>query len=437
MRIIADYPAERLARCLKEGFIYQGEPSPYRGGKPRGTRERRSAADRLRAVPAEPRSGRQPRVRRTADEAGRSGGARGCHRPAAALSANPASVHGRGRREHGAVPVLYRSHRRTGAGRPRRQASRICEVLAIFRSKASRTKFPIRTPPPPSSAPGPLADVCAGSRARTALPAPAGAAPHGNRPSPCRSARRRCPRRRPGRRDRMLADGRQSLLTIAVNLGAEAAEIPRHRSATVCLRAPTRAALGSPTGPARAVFHRGDAGAAMNDAAVHELARRAGIAVEWRDYANKQHRVSTDNLRRILAALQLPCDTAADLAHSRRLLETPRLPPLVTATAGQPFDVPVAAGKVAGSGAAHVRGRLRCRAPGAQRAARRAAPRHRARRVITSSTFGAEQHHASRSRRPVATRSRRCTGGALVGARGASLWPAQRRRLAASATLPA
>jgi malto-oligosyltrehalose trehalohydrolase len=33
----ADAPAERLARCLKDGFIYQGEPSSYRNGKPRGT----------------------------------------------------------------------------------------------------------------------------------------------------------------------------------------------------------------------------------------------------------------------------------------------------------------------------------------------------------------------------------------------------------------
>jgi maltooligosyltrehalose trehalohydrolase len=33
----ADNSAARLARCLKEGFIYQGEPSPHRGGKPRGT----------------------------------------------------------------------------------------------------------------------------------------------------------------------------------------------------------------------------------------------------------------------------------------------------------------------------------------------------------------------------------------------------------------
>jgi len=33
----ADAPAARLARCLKEGFIYQGEPSAYRDGKKRGT----------------------------------------------------------------------------------------------------------------------------------------------------------------------------------------------------------------------------------------------------------------------------------------------------------------------------------------------------------------------------------------------------------------
>jgi malto-oligosyltrehalose trehalohydrolase len=33
----ADAPAVRLARCLKDGFIYQGEPSAYRDGKKRGT----------------------------------------------------------------------------------------------------------------------------------------------------------------------------------------------------------------------------------------------------------------------------------------------------------------------------------------------------------------------------------------------------------------
>jgi maltooligosyltrehalose trehalohydrolase len=33
----ADASARRLARCLSEGFVYQGELSSYRGGKPRGT----------------------------------------------------------------------------------------------------------------------------------------------------------------------------------------------------------------------------------------------------------------------------------------------------------------------------------------------------------------------------------------------------------------
>jgi maltooligosyltrehalose trehalohydrolase len=32
-----DNAAKRLARCLKEGFVYQGEPSSHRGGKQRGT----------------------------------------------------------------------------------------------------------------------------------------------------------------------------------------------------------------------------------------------------------------------------------------------------------------------------------------------------------------------------------------------------------------
>ena len=33
----ATQPAEKLARALSEGFVYQGDPSPYRKGEPRGT----------------------------------------------------------------------------------------------------------------------------------------------------------------------------------------------------------------------------------------------------------------------------------------------------------------------------------------------------------------------------------------------------------------
>jgi 4-alpha-glucanotransferase len=78
----------------------------------------------------------------------------------------------------------------------------------------------------------------------------------------------------------------------------------------------------------------------MNDEALRDLARRAGIAVEWQDYANRPKIAAPDVLRRILAALGLPADTRGDLAASRRVLAKRAtltdLPPLVTATAGRP-----------------------------------------------------------------------------------------------------
>ncbi|HUN41198.1 MAG TPA: 4-alpha-glucanotransferase [Acetobacteraceae bacterium] len=78
----------------------------------------------------------------------------------------------------------------------------------------------------------------------------------------------------------------------------------------------------------------------MNDEALRDLARRAGIAVEWQDYASRAHVVSPDSLRRILSALRLPASTRGDLASSRRLLAKRAtladLPPLITATAGRP-----------------------------------------------------------------------------------------------------
>ena len=74
----------------------------------------------------------------------------------------------------------------------------------------------------------------------------------------------------------------------------------------------------------------------MNDAAVFDLARRAGIAVEWTDYADRPHRVSLDSIRHILSALGLGCRTADEIAHSRETLNDRTLPPLITATVGQP-----------------------------------------------------------------------------------------------------
>jgi 4-alpha-glucanotransferase len=79
----------------------------------------------------------------------------------------------------------------------------------------------------------------------------------------------------------------------------------------------------------------------MTDDSVYNLARRAGILVDWRDYANRPHRVSLDTLRCVLAALGLPCETADDLSHSRRSLDEHAVPPLITATVGQPVHLPV------------------------------------------------------------------------------------------------
>ncbi len=83
------------------------------------------------------------------------------------------------------------------------------------------------------------------------------------------------------------------------------------------------------------------AGSGMTDAAIRDLARRAGVAVTWRDYANKEHQTSIEALRRLLAALDLPCETAADVADSLHRCEPASSPPLVTATVGEPFDLPV------------------------------------------------------------------------------------------------
>ena len=81
----------------------------------------------------------------------------------------------------------------------------------------------------------------------------------------------------------------------------------------------------------------------MSDAATYDLAKRAGIAVEWRDFAGRPHRVALESLRQILAALDLPCGTPDDLAQSIRNLELHATPPLITATIGQPVHVPLAA----------------------------------------------------------------------------------------------
>src|ERR1700746_1676162 len=85
----------------------------------------------------------------------------------------------------------------------------------------------------------------------------------------------------------------------------------------------------------------------MNDEAIQDLARRAGIAVEWQDFAGRPQVVESSVLRRILGTLGLPCATRVDLLVSRKILgrksNIQALPPLITATAGRPTRLDVGA----------------------------------------------------------------------------------------------
>jgi len=77
----------------------------------------------------------------------------------------------------------------------------------------------------------------------------------------------------------------------------------------------------------------------MSDAAVRDLARNVGIAISWEDHAGKRRRVDLAVLRRILAALGLPCDTGDELRHSREAIRAragKNPSPLITATTGEP-----------------------------------------------------------------------------------------------------
>src|SRR5262249_27249315 len=93
----------------------------------------------------------------------------------------------------------------------------------------------------------------------------------------------------------------------------------------------------------RAADDRGAAGVrVMSDAALRELARAAGIAVAWEDHRGKRRRVSVAVLRRVLAALGLPCDNADGLRHCREMVRTSagtRTSPVITATVGEAIAV--------------------------------------------------------------------------------------------------
>jgi 4-alpha-glucanotransferase len=91
----------------------------------------------------------------------------------------------------------------------------------------------------------------------------------------------------------------------------------------------------------------------MTDEAIRDLARRAGIAVEWNDYTGRQRVVAIDVLRAILQAIGLPWATRGDLVASRQQLQrrstAQALPPLITAIAGRPTRLDVGASEPVGA----------------------------------------------------------------------------------------
>jgi 4-alpha-glucanotransferase len=78
----------------------------------------------------------------------------------------------------------------------------------------------------------------------------------------------------------------------------------------------------------------------MKDGSIRALALHAGLELVWTDYAGQQHEVPLDTAEHILAALDLPCSTPGDVAHSLHSLEYDEPPTLATGVVGQAVTLP-------------------------------------------------------------------------------------------------
>ena len=104
-------------------------------------------------VPAEPRPGRQPRVRRAPRRAGRPGALRAGARPACCSSPHvPMLFMGEEFAASHAVPVLLRLRARAGRGRARGPARGVRPLRGLRTTRRRARAFPTRTPRRPSSA---------------------------------------------------------------------------------------------------------------------------------------------------------------------------------------------------------------------------------------------------------------------------------------------
>lgn len=90
----------------------------------------------------------------------------------------------------------------------------------------------------------------------------------------------------------------------------------------------------------------------MSDDAVFDLARAAGLAVDWTDASGAAQRVDLGAARAILSSLGYPASTPPEIAESHQRLQGSKeaIPPLVTVTVGEKLALPATARPANGRG---------------------------------------------------------------------------------------
>ncbi len=159
----ADRRARRLLRRLRRRAARAARPLPRRGlrlsgravalsRRPAARRSRAAALrpTRIRLLPAEPRPGRQPRLRRAHRPARAAGAHQGRARDPAARAAAAAAVHGRGMGRARAFPVLLRLRAASWRARSPRDGAASSPASTASATRPHACSFPIRARPPRS-----------------------------------------------------------------------------------------------------------------------------------------------------------------------------------------------------------------------------------------------------------------------------------------------
>ena len=332
-------PADRRDRRLLQPTMPTRRRSSWRAASPKASSTRasrrpiatasraatpsaRPAADRLRAVPAEPRPDRQPRVRRPADRAGRSRGAARPRSPCCCSARRSRCCSwarsGRAARRSCSSPITTAISPTPCA----KDGAASSPASPRFRA-GEGTRFPTPTRPRPSSDSRPVAEA---ERRRALYRAAARAAPRGDRAAPGRRTRRSARRRSAPAAVVAAGAWATARLAMAANLGPEPCAVPApERRAAV--REPCRrrdgGRQGRSSGAQRPWPSCGRDARHERRGRSSQRARAVGIAVDWTDVTGRSQRVPT-------AIAAPPARRAAATAHAPA-----GVPPLVTATVGQ------------------------------------------------------------------------------------------------------